>query len=287
MLETIADYQAQPLGSVWSHPHYLKHIGAQWNWFQLPFDDDFARTNYRIYRAPTRRVSGSILELGSAMGQGYDMLQASGLVDVSDYTGIDCSDIGHRISRERFPEATWVQTDVSRYTFIRRYDYAFERNAIHHMPDPIGQLRKTLRAVNVAMATTFVGCIEYGTVSDLTLGHYDNEGHGWAYFNVLSLPEVVEAGLAEGFRHIRVIYIAQHEDFENTTHQHLEPSVKATKTLGRYAVRFSRIGGNLGGPMIYLVNGGRWRGVGRWVKEPLNVLRLHSELAAIRVAHAS
>ena len=227
-------------------------------------------------RTQTTPIRGkSILEVGSAMGQAYARLKHSSMVDVSDYTGIDVSDLGYQTSRERFPEANWVQADYTRYELSRNYDYAFERIAIHHMPEPVAQIRKTLRHVNVAMSTTFVGCVEPGTVSDLKLGYYNNDNRGLAYFDIISLPEVVEAGLEEGFRHIRVIYLGKHEPIptDPAGHQYLAPEVQGAKTIGRFVVRFSRIGGEKR-PLIYLVNGGRIRGLGRWVTDFQTVLRL-------------
>jgi hypothetical protein len=279
-----ADYYAQDLGSVWSHKEYRKYLGSEWPWFCLPFDDDFSVPRPYMNRTQSTPVRGaSILEIGSAMGQAYNVLKSSAIVDVSDYTGIEVSDLGHRTSRERFPETTWIHADYTRYALSRRYDYAFERIAIHHMPDPVEQIRKTLRHVNVSFNTTFVGCVEPGTISDLKLGYYNNDGQGLAYFDIISVPEVIAAARAEGFNHIRVIYLGKHPPIPSNPkgHQYLAPEVSARKTIGHFIVRASRID-RQGAPLVYLVNGGRFGGVNRWVSEPQTVLRLRKVVAQAR-----
>jgi len=282
-------YYNQNLKQTWSHAAYKKYINAPWQWRWFPFDDDFtAPTKSFIYSLTKPVTNTSILEIGSAMGQGYAFLKYSGLVDLHDYTGIEISDLGYAKSIERFPKVSWIQADFTKYELTRSYDYAFERHGIHHMPEPVKQIRKTLQHVKVSMSTTFVGCLEDETVSDLDKGYYNNAGKGLAYFDIISVTEVVQVGLEEGFNHIRVAYSGKHEPIPTDPegHQYLAPEVQAEKTIGRYTLRISRSPG-LHKPLVYLVNGGRLGGLGRWVGEPWNVIRLKINFHRLKSKYAS
>ena len=256
-------YYSQNLQQLWSFDAYNNYKKAVWRWDAMPFDNDFLRPNKRTKSfVLTNPVTGkSIVEIGAAMGGGYAFLKKSGIVDVSDYTGIEISDMGHTTSKELYPQAKWIQADFTKYQFEKKYDYAYERHAVHHMPDPIAQFKKILNNVNVAMSMTFVSCSEGETISDLEKGHYKNADKGLAYFDIINIFELVKTALDEDFNHIRVVYWGDHEPIPNPIdppdHQYLAPEVKVSHNIGRCCVRAARCLG-LKQPLIYVVPG-NWK----------------------------
>ena len=120
-------YYDQPIGRIWSGGHYDDtYRGVDWPWYNLPFADDYTVRRGRDVRPPSRFVPArSIIEVGSAMGQGYATLMKSGLVDLSGYVGYDVSEIGQALCRQRYPEATWIEGDFSRIALDRRFEYAY------------------------------------------------------------------------------------------------------------------------------------------------------------------
>jgi hypothetical protein len=258
-------YYSQQLSDVWSFKGYQVYENTYWPWHALPFADDHYRVNprwsdrwkvwpgsavaersrlgFRYVPDPvTRRIENrGILEVGAAMGGAYAAMKATGLVDLASYTGIEVSDMGHRRSKERFPEARWLQADFTRYELTDRFDYAFERHAVHHMPSPLEQYEKIARQVDVAMNCVFVGRMDGPTVSDLTVGFYKNEDRGLCYFNVINVFDVVAMGLRLGYKHIRVCFYGDHEACPTDPQgdQYLAPEVQAAG-VQRFNVRMSR-----------------------------------------------
>ena len=268
-------YYDQNLGQVWSFRGYRVYEGAVWHWHQLPFADDPCRRNPTWRNAwmvwpgspqaarsrlgfrydpdrVTKRVEGkTILEVGSAMGGAYAFMKSTGLVDLSGYTGLEVSDMGHHRSKERFPEGNWVQADFTRHELKEMYDYSFERHAVHHMPSPLQQYEKMARQTRLAMNCVFVGRIEGPTISDLNLAAYRYADQGVYYFNVISVLEVVRIGLDVGFNHIRICYFGDHEPCQTDpkAEQFMAREIQDAG-VQRFQVRMSRCP-DLKKPMIY------------------------------------
>ena len=205
-MDNHTEYYKQDLKQTWSHPTYFQFGEAEWEWRYFPFIDKCSakipRGRFYIVKNPVQ--GKSILEIGSAMGRAYSFLKESGLVDLSQYTGLEISETGHTFCKKTYPEANWLQSDFTRHEFDQQYDYAFERNAIHHMPDPIAQYRKLLKNVKQGMLTSFRGCLEGETISDLEKGFFRQESQDRYYLNVINVFEVVQIALEEGFNYIQV-----------------------------------------------------------------------------------
>ncbi len=277
-------YYQQDLGQVWAHDAYGKYIDAQWSWIHWPFDNDFTRPNRSFYYTVENPVENkSIVEIGSAMGQGYQFLKNSRIIDTRDYTGIEVSDKGFSKSCERFPDANWVQADFTKYEFNRNYDYGYERHAIHHMPDPVEQIKKVLKHINISFCTTFVGCVEEGTISDLDKGFHNNGGKGLVYFDIISVSEIVDVALEEGFNHIRILYWGKQESISTNPNdgQYMDPELVGQRDYARYTVRFTKCP-QLKTPLVYSVLAGKLGGLKRWLESPAGVIRVKNHVNQFR-----
>lgn len=250
--DNAAQYYAQNLGQVWTFPGYQKYESVPWHWYDLPFSDRLDRRELRPPRVTRPIRDCTILEVGSAMGSAYSFLKDSALVDTRGYVGIEISDMGCAASKQRFPEATWIQADFTRYELQKRFDYAFERVAVHHMPHPLRQFEKMLRATERAMMTTFRGCLRGHTVSDLSKGFFRTREEKY-FCNIINLFELIELGLDLGFRHVRVMFLGLHEPIgaDPDGYHYLDPAVAAEgRLISRFQVRFSRLE-NERRPLIY------------------------------------
>jgi SAM-dependent methyltransferase len=273
-------YHDQDLGQVWTFEGYKKYEVAPWSWVDLPFSDSLHRREYRYARL-TKPTKGSILEVGSAMGAGYAFLKRSAIVDVSDYTGIEISDMGVAKSRELYPETKWIQADFTRHELERQYDYVYERIAVHHMPDPLEQFRKMLAATRTSMMVSFRGCVRGETVSDIKRAYFRTRDDRY-FCNIINLFEVVELGLDAGFSHIRVTFAGLHERIgtDPNGQQYVEASLQDEKRmLSRFQVRFSHLAAGRK-PIVYATTSRRLA----LTQLPV-VVALHrnlSKLAAVR-----
>ena len=108
-------YTSQILEDTWSYSKYddYKDAKSTWTWEHLPFGEP--RTNKRMWLQAPSQTSGSILEIGSAAAGAYDYMKESGLIDLSDYTGLEISRVVHEYSKNKHPSANWVQADVTQY----------------------------------------------------------------------------------------------------------------------------------------------------------------------------
>lgn len=275
------DYYSQDLGQVWTFPGYQKYEHAPWGWADLPFSNDLSRREYPQPRI-TRRIEGnSILEIGSAMGGAYEFMQKSGLVDVSNYTGIEVSDMGFAASKQHFPEANWIHADFTRYNLDRKYDYVFERIAVHHMPEPLVQFRKILEATNVSMMTSFRGCVRGKTVSDLSKGYFRTRDDKY-FCNIINLFELVNLGLNLGFRHVRVVFSGLHEPISSDpqAYHYLDPKISSEgRLISRFRVRFSRLPEGVR-PKLYVTAGPRV--LARQFPIVFGIQRALTKIAAVR-----
>ena len=240
----VLQYHDQNLQEVWSDEAYKKYEFASWDWWHLPFST--ARCSQgNVFKPLTKRVeSKSILEIGSAMGQAYAFLKQTGMVDLSDYTGIEVSRLGHSVSKERFPETNWVLADFSRYELDRDFDYAFERHAVHHMPEPLAQYRKIIGRTRCSVQTIFRGRLEGETISDLRKGRFLGS-RGVYYLNLINLSDLINLGLSFNMNHIDVLYCGVHETIsgDESADVFLDHDVqKKGGRIMRFAVRMARCG---------------------------------------------
>jgi hypothetical protein len=241
MTSALDDYRERA-GRLWSGSAYQTYRRAVWTWKSLPFAPDPAQRRTppaRLFRNPLSLIgraprfvppwtdpprgfveASAILEVGSAQGNAYRFLRDSGLVDTSGYLGCDVSQDGQAYCREQYPEAAWHEGDFTQFALPRRFDYAFERYAIHHMPQPIAQIQKVLDAVDIAAKFAFFGRVEGDTVSDLERSFFvqrtvdaDGEQVEGRYFgNLINVLEVARMARRAGFNHIGVLAFA-HEAF--------------------------------------------------------------------------
>lgn len=203
----------------WSDNVYKKYKNSPWRWADLPFRDYINEgdllVNEYLNQTLTKKVEGkSILEIGSAMGSAYKFMKNSGLIDLSNYTGIEVSKVGIDFCKENYPEATWIHKDFTTIDSFISKDFVFERNAIHHMPDPIKSYEKLLKNTNVAFSTCFRSCLKGKSISDLEISYFKSTT-GIYYSTIINLFDIVELGLKNGFGNIKITYGGKHEKISN------------------------------------------------------------------------
>ncbi len=238
----IDHYYSQPLEKVWSSPTYVKYEKAPWEWWYFPFADELCANKFILSPPKNDLKQKKILEVGSAMGRAYEFLKRSGKIDLTNYTGIEVSEMGHERSRLNFPEAGWIQADFTRYELTDMYDYVFERHAIHHMPNPLVQYKKLLQHTKAAMQTLFRGRLVGETVSDLDHGRFVSKD-GMYYLNLINVYDLVRMGLSEGFNHVHVLYCGEHEPIGSDPKGDVFLSREVQESGGpimRFAVRIAR-----------------------------------------------
>ena len=193
--------------------------------------------------------------------------------------------MGVNKAKQRFPNANWIHANFTNTKLERRYDYGFEREAIHHMPEPVEQIHKILKHIDITFVTTFVGCIEGKTISDLDNAYYNNFEKGFVYFNVISVSEVVEKALLEGFNHIRIIYWGEHEPIpiDKDGHQYMSPELQASRDIARFTLRMTKEPSLLQ-PIIYEVIAGKLGGIKlKLISEPVKVIRVKAAVKQMQV----
>ena len=280
------NYYEQDLSQLWSFDAYGRYGEAKWEWVHFPFDDDFSKPN-RSFRytveKPVKKCS--IVEIGPAMGAGYYALNQKGTIDTSDYTGIEISEKGFAEAKKNFPNANWIHADFTKYEFTRRFDYGYERHALHHMPSPVEQVRKILKHINICFIMTFRGCIQEGTISDLEKCHHRNGGYGLVYLDIISVPEIVKVALDQGFNNIRILYWGKQEDIssEPGSDPFMASELIGKKDYALYTVRFAR-SLEIKEPLIYSVMAGKFGGLIKWFKTPAEVIRLRN---GVKQLHSS
>lgn len=269
-----AEYYKQDLSQTWSHPTYYQFGEAEWEWRRFPFIDNCSSSapRDRFYGIKNNVQGKSILEIGSAMGRAYSFLKKSNMVDLSQYSGIEISETGYTFCKTNYPEANWLQRDFTRYKFEQQFDYAFERDSIHHMPDPIAQYRKLLKHINLGVTTGFRGCMEGETISDLEKGFFRQENQDRYYLNVINIFDVVQIALEEGFNHIQVGISRDLLPMPTDVggQYYLAPEVQENRSLQFFTVFAGRCLG-LSKPLVYA------SGV-HWLREPRKRLKLWKEL---------
>jgi len=283
--EDVQKYYKQDLRQIWSLDSYKNYENVSWHWHQFPFDDDFSIKNARWNRffKIKKPVKGkSIIEIGSAMGQAYSFMKDSGIIDVSDYTGLEISDMGHQRCKEKYPEANWVNADFTKYEFDQSYDYAFERHAIHHMPNPLQQYQKLMKHVNISMSTIFRGCIEGSTISNLDQGFFRHGEENKVYINVINIFELVQMALSEGFNHIRVVCHPTHEEMPKDPNggYYLAPDLQANHLIMRCGLRCTRCL-ELDRPLVYAIP----YGPRLWVRYPWNIIKIKIGINLLKLLH--
>ncbi|MDA9184182.1 class I SAM-dependent methyltransferase [Flavobacteriaceae bacterium] len=215
----------------WSHGAYSKYQGSSWRWADLPFRDNIIKGDYSFKEYLNQTLSlklkeKRILEVGSAMGSAYEFIKNSGLIDLKNYTGIEVSKVGIDYCKQNHPEANWMHQDFTKLEKLDECDYAFERNAIHHMPDPNKQYDKILKSTKIAFSTCFRSCLKGSTISDLTLSNFTT-ATGTYYSSIINLFDLIEMGIQHGFGNIKVTFGGPHEIISNdpkATH-YIDPSI--------------------------------------------------------------
>ena len=229
--------------NTWSTKAYEKYKNSPWRWADLPFADFITEKNYLVkeYRnhPVTKKIQNkSILEIGSAMGSAYKFLKASPLCDESKYTGIEVSKTGYEYCVKNYPEANWLHQDFTKMKKLQKYDYIFERNAIHHMPEPLNAYKKIFKATNTSFSTCFRSCLKGETISDLELANFKTE-RGIYYSSIINLFDLIELAIKEGFGAFKVTYGGRHERISDDPldNFYISSKVNQDKVLSRCKVR--------------------------------------------------
>ena len=226
-------YKTQNLKDTWSFDHYDKYKNAitTWNWACLPFGE--YRDCKSMWSKAPNKTSGSILEIGSAAGGAYDFMNNSGLIDLSDYTGLEISQVGYEYAKNKFPSANWKQVDVTKYELNQKYDYIFERIAIHHMPDPLSIINRFSKNTNKAFSTHFVSCLNGDTISELSIARYRHPNGDYVFFDIINVFEVIEILYQNGFNRISLFHSPLHEKIyhDSLAHQYISPDINLKKRI--------------------------------------------------------
>lgn len=232
------EYNLAKLSNTWSQKTYKKYLTADSTWQWSNFPNFSARDSIKEKCAVPE--GGSVLEIGCAAGGAYRFLSSNGAVDqTTDYSGFDISDFGIEHCKKTHPNATWVQADVTNHNFDRRYDFTFERIAVHHMPDPLSVFDKLAAVTNKSLATGFVSCLKGTTISDLSLARYRHANGEMVYFDIINPFEVCEVLLDHGFRKFEFVYRGAHEKIDNfpLAHQYLSPEIsRVQRMIGRTTI---------------------------------------------------
>ena len=225
------EYNKKKLSKTWSEKGYDKYLGFTESWKMM----DFPLFNKReMFENPTSMVDGSILEIGSAAGAAHEFLLSNNIIDSkTDYTGMDISDKGISYCKKNFPEANWEQKDLTEYKFQRKYDYTFERIAVHHMENPLNVFNKMAAVTNKSLTAQFVSCLNGKTISDLSIARYRHEAGQMVYFNIINVFEVIEVMISNGFNEFKVLYHGAHEKCGSLpiSHQYISPDVNWKKRM--------------------------------------------------------
>jgi len=230
------------LSKTWSEPGYESYItgASTWSWRQLPKFN--SKPNY--LSGPEQTVDGSILEIGSAAGGAYRYLQQNDVLATEhNYTGIDISDMGISYCKEKHPEAEWLQADLTTHSFSQKYDYCFERIAIHHMPNPLSIIDKLSKVTEKSIATSFVSCLEGSTISDLKVARYRGATGELYYFDIINPFEMIEVLFDNGFHDVGLYYGGPHEPIytDPLALQYLSPEIsQRARKIGRSTLIASR-----------------------------------------------
>jgi hypothetical protein len=197
----------------WDLYHRYKH--SPWRWADLPFRDHITNQNLNhsefFDKKITKRIENiSILEVGSAMGSAYKFLKNSGLIDLSNYTGVEVSQIGHDYCKKNYPNANWLHKDFTKWGEIGKYDYTFERNGIHHMPNPIRQYEKMLKSTKISFITCFRSSLVGETIADMEVSNFKTDT-GIYFSSIINLFELIELGIELGFKNIKIVFGGAHE----------------------------------------------------------------------------
>lgn len=276
----------EKVGRMWSGTFYDNYKSVEWPWYNYPFQTDYTKPRGAVLPAPDRVIDAkSIIEIGSAMGQGYATLKESGLVNLSGFSGYDSSEDGQKFCRETYPEANWVEGDFTKNPLKEKFEYGYERHAIHHMPDPLKQQKKVMEAVEKAVIFTFRGRVRGETVSDLTksyINHTTSAGFaagGRVFLNQINVLDTVRMGHELGYNHIG-IRVGIHEPVQSDDPDrfglYIDPEVKnAGGSLLRFTVLLAREE-KLSQPLVYAFPGQRR------VLLTMDYFRLKKALSAFR-----
>ena len=201
--------------NTWTWDFYNKYKNSPWRWADLPFRDHITKQSLNhsefFDKKITHKIKNiSILEVGSAMGSAYDFMKKSGLIDLSNYTGVEVSKIGYSYCKKNYPEGNWIHKDFTKWSNLEKYDYSFERNAVHHMPSPIEQYEKILKSTKVSFITCFRSCLAGETIADLNISNFKTDT-GIYYSSIINLFELIKLAIPLGFKNIKIVFGGAHE----------------------------------------------------------------------------
>ena len=265
--ETFLTEYHEKVGRMWSGKFYDNYKNVEWPWYNYPFQSDFTQPRTTFVPEPIEKINAkSIIEIGSAMGQGYLTLKNSGLVELDGFAGYDSSEDGQKFCRKTYPEAKWVEDDFTKSDLTQRFEFGYERHAIHHMPEPLVQQKKVMQAIDKAVIFTFRGRVTGETVSDLTksyINHTKTAGFaegGRVFLNQINVLDTINIGRELGFNHIGIrvgIHEAVQSEDPDRFGLYIDPDVKKSGgRLMRFTVLFAREP-KLSKPIFYAFPGQR------------------------------
>jgi SAM-dependent methyltransferase len=248
IINNLNDIYYQNVSNIWSTRAYEKYVNAQWKWSDLPFADSITDKNYlakEYLNLPlTKKIKNkSILEIGSAMGGAYKFLKATKLFDSSQYTGLEVSKMGYEYCVKNYPEVKWLHQDFTKIKKLQKYDYIFERNAIHHMPDPLNAYKKIFKSTNISFSTCFRSCLKSETISDLELANFKTK-NGVYFCSIINLFDLIELAIKEGFGNFKITFGGLHERISNNPSDpfYLSPKIDQDKIyLSRCKIRMIKM----------------------------------------------
>lgn len=232
------EYENTKLNLTWGERQYDKYYEGEKTWLWQYYPDFSPRKN--IFSPCFVPDGKSVLEVGCAAGGAYRFLKNNKAIsDTTDFTGLDISDKGISNCKKLHPKATWIQADLTKHNFDRKYDFVYERIAVHHMPDPLTIINKLASITSESIALTFVSSLNGSTVSDLAKARYRHDKGELVYFDLINPLEVSEILLNQGFNEFQFFYYGKHEAIDSNPlcHQYISPEINIEKRmLGRITI---------------------------------------------------
>ena len=130
--------------------------------------------------------------------------------NLADDYNADKSEIGYSYCKKNYPEGNWIHKDFTKWSNLEKYDYSFERNAVHHMPSPIEQYEKILKSTKVSFITCFRSCLAGETIADLNISNFKTDT-GIYYSSIINLFELIKLAIPLGFKNIKIVFGGAHE----------------------------------------------------------------------------
>lgn len=101
---------------------------------ERPWPVHFRAYSDAVSSATLRSLSPSILEVGSGVGHGHEIL-GHALLGTWKFTGLDISEPAIAMARERYPDAQWYAADAATLPTFEKRDVVVDGSCVLHIED--------------------------------------------------------------------------------------------------------------------------------------------------------